>query len=78
VTTKAKGATALTVTLTDAGAKLLGTIDGVQKTRNPTALLPTWVPLAVRTLVSVDKITMISAAHLPRLTTPGSGRQSFR
>ena len=66
VTTKAKGATALTVTLTDAGAKLLGTIDGVQKTRNPDGPTTYLVPLAVRTLVSVDKITMIKP-HLAQV-----------
>jgi hypothetical protein len=52
--------------LTDAGAKLLGTIDGVQKTRNPDGPTTYLVPLAVRTLVSVDKITMIKP-HLAQV-----------
>ncbi len=57
VTTKAKGATGLTVTLTEAGEKLLSGIEGVQKTKNSDGTTTYLVPLATRQLVSVDKIT---------------------
>ncbi|MGB8887291.1 MAG: hypothetical protein WCC87_11240 [Candidatus Korobacteraceae bacterium] len=65
VTTKAKGATEI-VTLTDAGEKLLGTIEGVQKTKNADGTTTYLVPLATRQLVSVDKITMVKP-HLAQL-----------
>jgi hypothetical protein len=66
VTTKAKSATALTVNLTDAGEKVLSTIDGVQKTKNADGTTTYLVPLATRQLVSVDKITMVKP-HLAQI-----------
>jgi len=66
VTTKAKGATGLSVNLTDTGEKLLSTIEGVQKTKNPDSTTTYTVPLAARQLVSVDKITMIKP-HLAQV-----------
>ncbi len=65
VTTKAKGA-GLTVNLTDAGEKVLSTIDGVQKTKNTDGTTSYLVPLATRDLVSIDKITMVKP-HLAQL-----------
>jgi hypothetical protein len=66
VVTKPKGANSLIVTMTDAGAKLLGTIEGVQKARNPDGTTTYMVPLAARKLVSVDKVTMIKP-HLAQV-----------
>lgn len=66
VVTKAKGANSLNVTLTDVGAKLLSTIDGVQKAKNPDGTTTYLVPLAARKLVSVDKVTMIKP-HLAQV-----------
>ena len=65
VTTKAKGA-GLTVNLTDSGEKVLGTIEGVQKTKNADGTTTYLVPLATRQLVSVDKVTMVKP-HLAQL-----------
>lgn len=66
VTSKAKGAAGLNVTLTAAGEKLLSTIDGVQKTKNADRTTTYTVPLAARQLVSVDKVTMIKP-HLAQV-----------
>jgi len=66
VTAKAKSANGLTVNLTDAGEKVLSTIEGVQKTKNADGTTTYLVPLATRQLVSVDKITMVKP-HLAQL-----------
>lgn len=66
VATKAKGATSLNVSLTEAGAKLLGAVDGVQKAKNPDGTTTYLVPLATRKLVSVDKVTMLKP-HLAQV-----------
>jgi hypothetical protein len=58
-TPKAKGSTSLIVTITGPGENLLGNITGVQKGKNPDGTTSYLVPLAVRQLVSVDKVTMI-------------------
>lgn len=59
VTTKPKGANALIVTMTAPGEKLLADISGVQKGKNPDGTTSYLVPLATRTLVSIDKVTMV-------------------
>ena len=66
VVTKPKGATSLIVTMTDAGTKLLGEIDGVQKLKHADGTTTYMVPLATRQLVSVDKITMLKP-HLAQV-----------
>ena len=45
---------------------MLGTIEGVQKTKNADGTTTYLVPLATRQLVSVDKITMVKP-HLAQL-----------
>ena len=59
VVTKPKGPNSLIVNMTDAGQKLLGGIEGVQKLKNPDGTTTYVVPLAVRKLVSVDDVKMI-------------------
>jgi len=59
VVIKAKGPNSLIVNLTDTGEKLLGEINGVQKTKNPDGTTTYIVPLALRTLVSIDQVKMI-------------------
>jgi hypothetical protein len=66
VVSKPKGANALIVNLTPAGEKLLSDINDVQKNKNADGTTTYVVPLAVRTLVSVDKITMIKP-HLAQV-----------
>ena len=66
VTTKPRGAGGLNVTLTNEGEKLLSGIEGVQKAKNPDGSVTYLVPLAIRKLVSVDKITMIKP-HLAQV-----------
>jgi hypothetical protein len=66
VVTKPKGPTSLNVTLTDVGVKLLDSIDGVQKVKNADGTTTYLVPLAVRTLLSVDKVTMLKP-HLAQV-----------
>jgi hypothetical protein len=65
-TAKAKGATSLVVTLTGPGEKLLSDINGVQKGKHPDGTTSYLVPLAGRTLVSVDKVTMVKP-HLAQV-----------
>ncbi len=62
---KPKGANAL-VNLTPTGEKLLGDLNQVQKNKNADGTTSYLVPLAVRTLVSVDKITMVKP-HLAQV-----------
>lgn len=59
VVTKPKGYSSLIVNMTDTGERLLGTITGVQKTKNPDGTITYQVPLAERKLVDVNKVTMI-------------------
>ncbi len=65
-TAKAKTATSLIVALTGPGENLLSNINGVQKSKNPDGITSYVVPLAVRTLVSVDKVTMVKP-HLAQV-----------
>jgi hypothetical protein len=64
--TKAKGANSLIVNLTSSGEKVLGDINNVQKNKNADGTTTYLVPLAVRKLVSVDKVTMIKP-HLAQV-----------
>jgi hypothetical protein len=65
IVTKPKGPNSLIVNLTGTGEKLLGEINGVAKTKN--ADTTTYiVPLAVRTLVSIDVVKMIKP-HLAQV-----------
>lgn len=66
ITSKPKGATSLIVNVTGPGEKLLGDIDGVRKQKNPDGTTSYLVPLAVRKLASVDKVTMIKP-HLAQV-----------
>jgi hypothetical protein len=66
VITKAKGANSLIVNLTAPGEKLLGDINGVQKDKKADGTTAYLVPLAVRNLVSVDKVTMLKP-HLAQV-----------
>lgn len=66
VVTKPKGPNSLIVNLTDTGEKMLGDINGVQKTQNPDGSTSYTVPLAVRTLVSIDQVKMIKP-HLAQV-----------
>jgi len=52
--------------LTPAGEKVLGEIKGVDKGKNPDGSTTYIVPLAERTIVQIDKITMIKP-HLARV-----------
>jgi hypothetical protein len=66
VVTKAKGGSGLIVNLTSAGEKLLGDINNVKKNKNADGTTTYLVPLAVRKLVSIDKVTMIKP-HLAQV-----------
>jgi hypothetical protein len=66
ITAKSKGANSVVVKVTDPGETLLGTIGGVQKQRNSDGTTSYLVPLAVRKLISVDKVTMIKP-HLAQV-----------
>lgn len=59
ITTKPKGPNSLIVNLTDTGETLIGGIDGVEKKKNADGTTTYIVPLAVRTLVSIDEVKMI-------------------
>jgi len=63
---KPKGATSVNVTVIPAGQTLLGMIDGVQKGKNAAGATTYLVPLATRSLVTVDKVTMLRP-HLARV-----------
>jgi len=56
---KAAAPTSLTVNITGPGEALLSSIDGVTKAKNADGTTTYTVPLAVRQLVSVDKVTMV-------------------
>ena len=64
---KGKAATSLTVNITGPGESLLNGIDGVTKAKNADGATSYTVPLAVRQLVSVDRITMVKP-HLAQAT----------
>jgi hypothetical protein len=66
VITKPKSGNALIVDLTPSGEKLLGDINNVQKNKNADGTTAYLVPLAVRKLVSIDKVTMIKP-HLAQV-----------
>jgi hypothetical protein len=59
VVTKPKGYNTLIVNMTDTGDRLLSTINGVQKSKNPAGTMTYLVPLAERKLVEVNKVTML-------------------
>jgi len=63
---KAKGSTSLIVTMTGPGETLLNNIDGVRKIKNADNTTSYIVPLAVRQLVSLDKVTMVKP-HLAQV-----------
>jgi len=63
---KAKDSTALIVTMTGPGETVLGNINGVEKSKNADGTTSYTVPLAVRQLVSIDKVTMIKP-HLAQV-----------
>jgi hypothetical protein len=63
---KAKGSYSLTVNMTGPGETLLNSIDGVTKAKNSGGTTTYTVPLAVRHLVSVDKVTMVKP-HLAQV-----------
>ncbi len=66
IVTKPKGANSLIVDVTGPGENLLGGISGVQKHKSSDGTTIYLVPLAVRKLVSVDKVTMIKP-HLAQV-----------
>lgn len=66
VVTKPKGANQLNVSLTSAGETVLNGIQNVQKGKTADGNYSYDVPLATRTLVSVDKVTMIKP-HLAQV-----------
>jgi len=66
ITTKPKGYNSLIVALNPAGEKLLGEIQGVQKSTNPDKTVTYVVPLAERKLVAVNNVTMIKP-HLAKV-----------
>jgi len=59
IVTKPKGEKTLIVGLTDTGERLLGTINGVEKGKNPDGTTTYRVPLAERRIVDVTKVTMV-------------------
>lgn len=63
---KPKGATDLIVNLTGPGEKVLADITGVEKDKNADGTTSYVVPLAFRTLVSVDNVKMIKP-HLAEI-----------
>jgi len=67
---KAKGAaeapTSLTVNISGSGGTLLNSIDGVTKAKNADGTTTYTVPLAIRQLVSVEKITTVKP-HLAQV-----------
>lgn len=66
IATKPKGANSLIVSVTGPGEKLLADINGVEKQKNADGVTAYMVPLADRTLVSIDKVTMIKP-HLAQV-----------
>jgi len=64
--TKPKGANSLTVSVTGPGEKLMGDISGVQKQKNADGTTAYLVPLAMRKLVSIDKVIMLKP-HLAQV-----------
>ena len=61
-----KGKTGMDVAVTPNGEALLGMINGVQKSKSVTGNTKYLIPLAERTLVSVDKITLVKP-HLAQV-----------
>lgn len=66
LTIKPKSWNSIYSSLTPAGEKVLGEINGVDKGKNSDGNTSYVVPLAVRKIVSIDKITMIKP-HLARV-----------
>jgi hypothetical protein len=66
VTVQPKSWNSIIATVTPAGEKLLAGIPGVEKGKNADGNITYAVPLAVRTLVQIDKVTMIKP-HLARV-----------
>ena len=63
---QSKSWNSIIATLTPGGEKLLSEIPGVEKGKNSDGNVTYSVPLAVRTLVQIDKVTMIKP-HLARV-----------
>jgi hypothetical protein len=66
VTVQPKSWNSIIATVTPAGEKVLAEIQGVEKGKNSGGNVTYSVPLAVRTLVQIDKVTMIKP-HLARV-----------
>jgi hypothetical protein len=66
IATKPKGDKTLIVNLTDTGERLLSTINGVEKGKNPDGTTNYRVPLAERKVVEVTKVTMLKP-HLAQV-----------
>lgn len=66
VTVQPKSWNSIIATMTPAGGKVLAEIQGVEKGKNSDGNVTYAVPLAVRTLVQIDKVTMIKP-HLARV-----------
>jgi hypothetical protein len=66
LTVKPKSWNSIYSNLTPAGERVLGEIKGVDKGKNPDGSFTYIVPLAERTIVQIDKITMIKP-HLARV-----------
>ena len=66
LTFKQKSYNTIIATVTPAGEKVLGDIQGVEKGKNSDGNVTYSVPLAVRQLVQIDKVTMIKP-HLARV-----------
>jgi len=64
---KAKGSNILIVSITGPGETVLKNIDGVEKNKNADGATSYTVPLAVRQLVSIDKVAMVKP-HLAQVT----------
>ena len=66
IVTKPKGPATLIVNVTGPGETVLSNIDGVEKSKTVTGNTSYAVPLAVRKLVSIDKVTMVKP-HLAQV-----------
>ncbi len=66
LTVTPKSWNSIIATVTPAGEKLLGEIPGVEKGKNSDGNVTYSVPLAARTLMQIDKVTMIKP-HLARV-----------
>ncbi|MDR3746608.1 MAG: hypothetical protein P4M04_00365 [Acidobacteriota bacterium] len=67
IITKPKGDKTLIVNLTDSGERLLSSINGVEKTKNPDGTTSYRVPLAERKVVEVTEVKMLKP-HLAQVS----------